>query len=193
MTPLTPQFLAHMAAGMVASVSMAMQPAEHTAAKERISADYKMHKDKCSAMQGNAKDICMQEAKGAEKVAKAELEAQYRPSDKTQYKARVAHADAAYDVAKEKCDDLTGNAKDVCRKDAKAAHVRAVENAKVAQVQAQPAATAAEKGAAVAEARKDAAAEKREADYKAAAERCDAMTGDLKAKCVDDAKRMYAQ
>lgn len=120
MTSLTRNFLALMAAGMVASVSMAMQPAEHTAAKERISADYKMHKEKCSAMQGNAKDICMQEAKGAEKVAKAELEAQYRPSDKTQYKARVAHADAAYDVAKEKCDDLTGNAKDVCRKDAKA-------------------------------------------------------------------------
>ena len=185
--------IALVATGLFATASMAMTSAEHSVAKERISAEYKMHKEKCSAMQGNAKDICMQEAKGAEKVAKAELEAQYRPSDKTQYKARVAHADAAYDVAKEKCDDLTGNAKDVCRKDAKAAHVRAVENAKVAQVQAQPATTAAEKGAAVAEARKDAAAEKREADYKAAAERCDAMTGDLKAKCVDDAKRMYAQ
>ena len=30
-------------------------------------------------------------------------------------------ADAEYDVAKERCDDLAGNAKDVCQKDAKAA------------------------------------------------------------------------
>ena len=193
MTTLTRNFFALMAAGMVATGSMAMQPAEHTAAKERISADYKMHKAKCSAMRANAKDICMKEAKGAENVAKAELEAQYRPSDKASYQARVAHADANYGVAKEKCDDLAGNAKDVCKKDAKADHVHAVENAKVAKVLAQPATSAAEKGAAVAEVRKDAAAEKREADYKAAKERCDAMVGDLKSKCVDDAKRMYAQ
>jgi hypothetical protein len=41
--------------------------------------------------------------------------------------------------------------------------------------------------------REDAAAEKNEANYKAAKERCDAMSGDLKSKCVDDAKRMYGQ
>ena len=45
----------------------------------------------------------------------------------------------------------------------------------------------------MAEAKKDASAEKREADYKAAKERCDAMSGDAKSKCVDDAKRKYAQ
>ena len=53
--------------------------------------------------------------------------------------------------------------------------------------------TRTEKAANVAEVRKDAAAEKREADYKAAAERCDALSGDLKSKCVDDAKRRFAQ
>ena len=35
-------------------------------------------------------------------------------------------AEAEYEVAKERCDDLAGNAKDVCVKDAKAAHERAV-------------------------------------------------------------------
>ena len=67
------------------------------------------------------------------------------------------------------------------------------ETAKVAAAQAKPADTAAEKAANVAEARKDATAEKNEANYKAAKERCDAMSGDLKSKCVDDAKRMYGQ
>ncbi|NMM77894.1 hypothetical protein B2J86_15895 [Acidovorax sp. SRB_14] len=189
----TRNLLALVAASLVATASMAMQPAEYSAAKDRITADYKVNKQKCDALKANAKDICMKEAKGHEKVAKAELEAEYKPSDSTQYKARVAKADADYDVAKERCDDQTGNAKDVCKKDAKAAHVSAVENAKVAKAQAQPANTAAEKGAAVSAARKDAAAEKREADYKAAKERCDAMSGDAKSKCVDDAKRMYAQ
>ena len=59
--------------------------------------------------------------------------------------------------------------------------------------QPQPAATPAEKAANVAEARKDPAAEKNEANYKAAKERCDALSGDAKSKCVDDAKRMHGQ
>lgn len=185
--------IALVATGIFATAAMAMTPAEYTSAKNRISADYKMHKAHCDPMKGNAKDICKKEAEGKENVAKAELEVQYKPSDKTQYNARKAQADADYAVAKEKCDDLTGNAKDVCKKDAKAAHVSAIENAKVAKAQAQPADTSAEKGANVAEAKKDAAAEKREADYKAAKERCDALSGDAQSKCVDDAKRMYAQ
>ncbi len=98
--------------------------------------------------------------KGAEKVAKAELDARYKPSDKAAYKAREAKADADYEVAKEKCDDLSGNAKDVCVKDAKAAHVSAKENAKVARAAAKPADNTAAKQADVAEARKDAAAER---------------------------------
>ena len=188
-----PQWIAFLTAGLVATASMGMEPAEHSASKSKISADYKMAKAHCDSLKGNAKDVCMKEAKGNEDVAKAELDAQYKPSDKAHYKARVARADADYAVAKEKCDDHTGNAKDVCVKDAKAAHVHAVENAKVAQAQAKPADTAAEKGAAVAEVKKDAAAEKREADYKAAKERCDALSGDAQSKCVDDAKRKYAQ
>ena len=42
----------------------------------------------------------------------------------------IKKADAEYDVAKEKCDDLAGNAKDVCVKDAKAAREKAKTSAK---------------------------------------------------------------
>ncbi|PTT23567.1 hypothetical protein DBR12_01115 [Acidovorax sp. HMWF029] len=185
--------IAACAAGLLATTAFAMTPTEHKAAKDSISADYKMNKQKCNALKANAKDICAKEAKGTQDVAKAELEAQYKPSAKASQKAAEAHADAAYAVAKEKCDDLTGNAKDVCVKDAKADHVKAKENAKVTAAQAKPADSVAEKAANVAEARKDAAAEKNEANYKAAKERCDAMSGDVKSKCVDDAKRMHGQ
>jgi hypothetical protein len=73
-------------------------------------------------MKDNAKDICMAEAKGREKVAIADLDVTYKPSAKARYEARVARADAQYAVAKEKCDDLAGNAKDVCRKEADSVH-----------------------------------------------------------------------
>jgi len=95
------------------------------AEEDRIEAEYKADKAKCDSMNGNAKDVCEKQAKGKEKVAKAELEAKANPSERNQRHVEEAKADAAYDVAKEKCDDLKGNEKDACQKDAKAQHERA--------------------------------------------------------------------
>lgn len=177
--------------GLLASTGMAMDKAEHTAAKNRITADYKMAKEHCNTLKANAKDICEKEAKGTEHIAMAELDAQYKPDSKSGYKVSKARADANYEVAKEKCDDMSGNAKDVCKKDAKAAHVRALENAKVANVEAKPADNMSEKRADVADAKKDADHAKREADYKAAKERCDPLKGAERDKCEADAKAKY--
>jgi len=167
--------------------AMAMTKEEHKAQEDRISADYKASRDKCGTLKDNAKDICISEAKGTEKVAKAELEAQYKPSARNTEKVAIAKADAAYDTAKERCDDQKGNAKDVCIKDAKAAHVKAKEDAKVAKANADPNKDKADKT----EAKKDANAEKREAEYKAAKERCDALSGNAKDSCQNDAKAKY--
>ena len=93
-----------------------MKKAEH----ERIEAAYKADKAKCDAMKGNEKDVCMKEAKGKEKVAKAELDAKENPSDHNRRKVEEAKAEAAYDVAKEKCDGLKGKEKDACQHEAKA-------------------------------------------------------------------------
>lgn len=90
--------------------------------------DYKASRDTCGAMKGNARDICVAEAKGVEKVARAELDAQYKPSARNDEKVTLAKADAAFDTAKEKCDDLSGNAK--------AARVKAREDAKVVKAAA---------------------------------------------------------
>src|SRR5512144_996746 len=103
----------------------------YKAEKDKIEAQYKVDKDHCSGMSGNAKDVCQKEAKGKEKVAKADLEASYENTDKARSDALKAKADAQYDVAKEKCDDLSGNQKDVCVKEAKAAHTKMTGDAKV--------------------------------------------------------------
>ncbi|MBT9474528.1 hypothetical protein [Polaromonas sp.] len=168
--------------------AMALTKDEYKTQKDQISADYKVNRDKCATLKANAKDICVAEAKGVEKVAKAELEAQYKPSAKNTQKIALAKGDAAYATAKEKCDDLAGNAKDVCVKDAKAALVKAKEDAKVVKAAVD---TSKEKAQTMGEVKKDASAATREADYKAAKERCDSLAGAAKDTCLSDAKAKF--
>jgi hypothetical protein len=95
------------------------------------------------------------------------------------YKETVAHANADYKAAKEACKTRQGNDKDVCMKEAKAAHVKATADAKAKRKSA----------AAMADARD----EKSDANYKIAKEKCDAMSGDAKDACIRDAKMKYHQ
>jgi hypothetical protein len=179
-----------MAASLVSTGAMALSKDEYKAQKDRISADYKLAKNNCDPLKSNAKDICVSEAKGIEKVARAELEAQYAPSEKATYKVGEARADATYDTAKEKCDDLAGNAKDVCVKDAKAAHVRTLAEAKVNKIAGEATAAQNQK---VSDAVNDANKDINEANYKAARERCETFAGDVKSRCVSDLKVRFGK
>ena len=73
----------------------------YDAAVKNAEAQNKVDKDACASRSGNAKDICLAEANGKEKVAKAEAEAAYRNTPKEREGARVARAEAIYYVAKE--------------------------------------------------------------------------------------------
>lgn len=172
-----------------AGTASAMTKDEYKAQKDRVSADYKAAMELCKPMTGNASDICKVQAKGGEKVARAELEAQYQPTPSHDEKARLAHADAAYALAKEKCDDQNGNAKAVCRKDAKAAYVSAKADAKVSKAVVENGPMS---DKAVSE-RKEAGQDKTEALYAAAKERCDALSGNAKDACVLDAKKKFGK
>jgi hypothetical protein len=167
-----------------------MSKANYTQAIKDADAQYKIAKSACASLSGNSKDICVAEAKGKHSVAKAETEAAYKHTPKARESARVAHAQATYDVAIQKCDDLAGNAKDVCVKEAKAALVKGKADAKVDRVAAD---TNKEAATTQAEARKDASAEKREAEYKVAIEKCDVLAGAAKDACVSAAKSRYGK
>ena len=179
-------------ASLVATGALAMNRAEYNTAKQRIGVDAKVRLAKCRTLSAHAKEICTKEARGAALIARADLDAIYKPSDPAAYKARVVRADAAYAVTRAKCGDLAGQTREVCRMDAKGVHVRAVEDAKVALVESRPGDTVVAKNVAVAQARKDAATARRKADFDAAKARCGALAPDLQAKCVEDAKRVYA-
>ena len=153
--------------------------AEYKADKTRISADYKVDKKACDALKANAKDVCIEEAKAKEKVALDELEYSYTGKAADQTKVLEAQAKSAYAVAKEKCDDQSGNAKDVCVKEAKAVEVKGLADAKL--------------GKQIGEAKKEATDDKVDANYKVAIEKCDAMAGDAKTSCVTAAKTKFGK
>ena len=148
-------------------------------AKTRISADFKTDKAACDSLVKNAKDVCQAQAKAKDKVALAEAEFAYSGKPADQNKVMKVKAQTTYAVAKEKCDDLAGNAKDVCVKEAKAVETKALADAKMSSK--------------VGEARKDGAQEKRDADYKVAAEKCDALAGDAKSSCIASAKTKFGK
>ena len=99
---------------------------EYKRAKDAVEADAKAAKEKCKSMTGNAKDICQAEAKGNEKVAKKELDYKKNPNEKNRMDLEKMKAEAAYEVAKEKCEDLKGADQHACKKAAKADEKKAV-------------------------------------------------------------------
>ena len=182
-----------MALGLVFSTAVmaqALSKEDYQNGKDKIAAEYKSDKTGCSSLSANANDICMAQAHGKEKVAIADLEASYKPTVKNHYDARVVKAEAQYSVAKERCDYLSGNAKDVCVKEAQAAETAAKADAKAQMKTAEATTTAGEKSA---EARKDAASDKRDADYAVAKEKCDALAGSAKDNCLSQAKARFAK
>ncbi|MDB5913952.1 MAG: hypothetical protein JWP22_2627 [Ramlibacter sp.] len=123
--------------GIAGSASAADAPITkdaYKAAMDKIEAGAKADKKACGALKANAKDICQAQAKGKEKVAKAELEARYHPGALADQQAKNAKADADYEVAKERCDDAKGQAKDACLERAKHDKEAAIRLAKVEKV-----------------------------------------------------------
>lgn len=176
---LTTALLAATLLALSAAHAQTMSKADYQASKARISAGYKSDKAACMSLAGNAKDICGVEAKAQEKVARADLEYGYSGTAADADKVSVAKAESTYAVAKERCDDLAGNPKDVCVKEAQAAKVRALADVKT--------------GREVGQARRDGAADKRDADYKVAIQKCDALADEAKVGCVASAKASFGK
>ena len=151
----------------------------YKSAVDRIDGEYKAEIKRCDSLSGNAKDICQAEVKGKRKAAKADAYAAFKGTDQAATDAMIAHADAEYAVAKEKCDDFAGNAKGVCLKEAKSNFTKAKVDAKA--------------NGKVSALRKDAAQEKRDASFDVAKERCQALAGDAKTQCVNDAKARFGK
>jgi len=152
---------------------------DYQAQKTRIATEYKSAKATCASMKSNAKDVCVEQAKGIEKVSLAENEYSHTGLSSDGNKVIVAKAESAYAVAKERCDDKTGNDKDVCVKEAKATEAKALADVKMNKK--------------IDAALKDDLQTKRDTEYKVSLEKCDALAGDAKSNCVATAKTNFGK
>lgn len=185
----------------VSAMAKNMSKDEYKSSLERVSADHKHAVMSCQSLSGNANDICMAIANGKRKIARADLEARKKNTKSAYYDARIVKADANYSIAKEKCDDMTGNSKDVCLLEAKSEEVAAKADAKAhlktskANKKADEATADARKEAKEnsADARQDANEDKRAAEFSVAKEKCEAYTGDVKDICMDNAKSRFGK
>ncbi len=182
-------------------MAQALSKQEYKDTMERIESDYSSDKKNCQSLSGNANDICMAEADGKEKVAKANLEARDKNTKSAYHDARIVGIEARYSVAKERCDEKTGNNKDVCMKEAKAAEVTAKADAKAQMKSSKAHAMANEKSTEArkdareksADARHDAAVDKHDAEFSVAKEKCDVLAGNARTNCINDAKARYGK
>lgn len=172
-----PIALAFTLAFSAGAMAQAMSKVDYKSAKERIAGEYKAAKAACDSVSGNAKDVCVLEAKGKEDIATAELEYRYKPTEKNRYDVETVKAKANYATAKERCDDLSGNAKDVCVKEAKSVATAGKADAKANRQ--------------TADARADASTEKHSAEYNVAKEKCDALAGASKDACMNKANTQH--
>ncbi|WP_334189180.1 hypothetical protein [Noviherbaspirillum sp.] len=163
----------------VSSAATAEGKAAYAAAKEHAAAGYKVASDKCNAVTGNPKKVCVAEAKAARVRIEADARSSHEDSLSAWTSARKAIANADYDVAIAKCGSQTGNDKDVCVKAGKAAKIEVLADAKADNK--------------VATARADAADDKRDAHHQVAVEKCDASAGTAKDSCLSFANTMYGK
>jgi hypothetical protein len=171
--------LAFFTCGAASAAASPEAKAAYKQANERAAADYKAAKARCDIITGNPKDVCIAEAKAARVKTEEEASALYKNTLKAFTQSRMKIAEANYDLDKTKCNALTGNDKDVCVSQAKAARVTAEADAK------------ADKKAI--EARTDAREDKRDAEYKVAMQKCDAFAGAAKDACVSSAKAQHGK
>ena len=102
-----------------------MSKQEYRDAKKRIDSEYYAERQKCGVGYGHAYELCLRRAHGMRDVAKAELEAKYKPSPRHYYDAAIARAKSAYAIAGKECEDKRGEDRKACKAEAKIAYDRA--------------------------------------------------------------------
>ena len=101
-----------------------MTDAQYASEERHLGARHEEAGVRCDAYGGNARDVCLAEARGRESVARAELRAQYQPGTSNLRKVLRARADAIYAVSIERCDDEADEGRAACVKEAEASRAR---------------------------------------------------------------------
>ena len=135
----------------------------------------------CAPLAGQSKAVCLAEADAEDRIARAELAAQHRPSAKARHRALVAAADSRLALAKVHCDGRPGTARNGCVAQALQQHASARDHAMARLKTSEANAMAAEQSA---EDREEAASDTFAVRYAAARLQCDGYVDKLRELCL---------
>ena len=156
-------------------------PATYRNVSEKATTEYKAATAKCDARSGNDKDVCMAEAKASRARTESDAIAKYNNSEKGRASARAKVAEAEFDVAKAKCDAMSGADKDGCMDNAKSVRTAALADAKAGREGSTAVGASGSAGLVASTDTKD--------PVKAAAvAKCDQAAGGSKTGCLVDSK-----
>lgn len=164
-----------------------MSQEAYRAQQQRIDAEYDASRARCKPLDRTARNICNEKARGARDIAAAELAMAMKPTAENDEKVRMARAEAVHAVSLQTCKTLEGNAREVCRKDAKAVLAGARAEAKLQK----DGVAQSLKSDRLVRASSPVDPVQAEAQFAAARERCDMQPGEGRENYLADARRRF--
>ena len=104
---------------------------------ERIDAEFDAARERCNNLAVQTRNVCLAEARAERRIRKVELAAHSQGTTKARYDARVARAEAEFEVAKERCGVHAGAERETCVADARTREARAKDEARAARREAE--------------------------------------------------------
>lgn len=180
---------AALACAAAAQAAPLLSKEEMQARKVRIEEHYDQSQARCKRLEGHARRLCNEEARGERDIEVAQLEMEANPTAENDQRVRLAKAEAGYATALVKCRELDGQARTLCRDDAKQVLRQAKADAKLQmEVAAQVLRSENTVRARTAEAERIA-----EAQFSAARARCETLPAEGRANCMDDVKKRFGK
>jgi hypothetical protein len=180
---------AALACSAAASAAPALSKDEIKANKVRIEEQYDQAQTRCKRVEGHARELCNEQARGERDVQAAELQMQAQPTPENDQKVRLARAEASYATALVRCKAMLGAARSVCRDDAKSVFESAQAEAKLQkEVVAQGLNSESQVRERTAQADRIA-----QAQFNAARERCEMLPGEARSACLNDARQRFGR
>ena len=154
----------------------------------RAEEQYDNAQARCKRVTGPARELCNDRARGERDIQVAQLQFQAEPTADNDQKVRLAKAEAVYTRSLIQCKEMDGDARALCRKDAKMVYEDARSDA---QLQREVVAQQLRSEGTVRE--RTAAAERiAQAQFNAARQRCEALPPEGRVPCLEDAKTRLA-
>jgi hypothetical protein len=163
---------------------------DYQAREQLIAARHRSALAGCAPLTGHAQAVCLAEAESGEKIARAGLAADYRPSVKARHYALLVAADSRHAVARVRCNEYEGIARNTCEVQATAARTVARE---LAGAELKAAAASALARAQSAEDLEEAGGETFDTRYEAARLQCDGYVDRLRERCLLQTREQFRQ